>query len=82
MVFLYQFQIVGHERALCRALDMLTTKHELAVLDVAVGYRHGEVGVGMADNAHGIAVGQIDLSMNDKTLLLGLHGMEAQKKGQ
>ena len=36
----------------------------------------------MADDTHRVSVGQIDLSVNDKTLLLGLHGMEAQKKGQ
>ena len=82
VVFLHQFQIVGHERTLGRTFQMLALEHELAVFDMTICNRHRKAGVGLADDAHRISVGQIDLSMNDKTHLLGLHGMEAQKKGQ
>ena len=74
------FATLGDVKGVDERLDVL--EHELAVFDMTIGNRHRKVGVGLADDAHRITVGQIDLSMNDKTLLLGLHGMEAQKKGQ
>ena len=81
VIFLYQFQVVGHEGALCRAVHVFSTKCELALFDIAMSYIHRIGGVGLADDSHGIAVGKIHLAINNKAPLLGIESLRAQEKG-